>query len=269
MSQIASFDFVAELRLIMDADTAVISADIKATARTPWAEAWGGMVGVAAVAATAAMLVRGPAATSAGGIPAAGSGLFLPVLCLGVTVIAAGFDAATNRIPNPLTYTAVLVGVLVNCLALLLNQIAPRVASQWLGAAGPTQSALGLLLFGGIGLIGVVFAGMGGGDMKLLAAIGAMLGMSRASDVLICGAAVAVVYALVNLLIAGRLNATCRLAASHLLNWVYLRRWTLSDDQEKPASRRTIPLALPLLAGTMLAQTPLVANAIGWMSGVG
>ena len=247
----------------MDADTAAIPADSEPATKTPWPEAWGAIVGLAAVVATIAMLVRGHGGTDAG--PSI-SGLFLPVLCLGVVILAAGFDAATNRIPNPLTYTAVLVGIVLNCLALLLNQVAPRVVSQWLGAAGPTQSALGLLLFGGIGLIGVVFAGMGGGDMKLLAAIGAMLGLTRASDVLICGAAVAIVYSLVNVIIAGRLNATFRIAASHLLNWVYLRRWTLADDREKPASRRTIPLALPLLAGMMLAQTPLVANAISWLT---
>lgn len=251
---------------MMDAETTAIPAASEPSARTPWLEIWGGILGLSAVAATLALLVR---ASSGAGSGAAGPGLFLPILCLIVLTVAAGFDAATNRIPNPLTYTAVIAGVILNCLALLLQQVAPRVASQWLGAVGPTQSALGLLLFGGVGLIGVIFAGMGGGDMKLLAAIGALLGLSRASDVLICGAAVAVVYALLNLLIAGRLNATCRVAASHLLNWLYLRRWTLTEDVETPASRRSIPLALPLLVGMLLAQTPAVARLIGWLTRAG
>ena len=39
---------------------------------------------------------------------------------------------------------------------------------------------------------------------------------------MLCGGAVAVLYAIVNLLIAGRLNATCRAAAVHFLNLLYL-----------------------------------------------
>jgi len=222
------------------------------------------MIALSAVAATVAMLVGGlPAARPAGD---AGGGLFLPVLCLVVLTVAAGFDAATGRIPNPLTYVAILAGLTLNCVALTLTQVAPRFAASWLGAAGPTQALLGFLLFGGIGLVGVLFAGMGGGDMKLLGAIGALLGLPRAADVLICGAAIAVLYALINLLIAGRLNATFRIAACHLLNWFYLRRWSLADDRESPASRRTIPLAIPLLAGMLLAQTPWVAQTIAWLT---
>jgi Flp pilus assembly protein protease CpaA len=106
---------------------------------------------------------------------------------------------------------------------------------------------------------------MGGGDMKLLAAVGALLGLSRASDALLCALAVAVVYSLVNLAIRGRLNATVRAAAVQLLNLVYLRDLT-------PAalpSRKTIPLAVPVLIGLVLSRLPPTIAASAWLKGVG
>src|SRR5947208_409023 len=85
-----------------------------------------------------------------------------------------------------------------------------------------------------------------------LAAVAALLGLSRAADALACGLAVAVVYALVNLAIRGRLNATLRAVAVQWLNLIYLRDPT-------PAvlpGRRTIPLAIPILAGLLLCRLP-------------
>jgi prepilin peptidase CpaA len=223
-------------------------------APVPWPEAWTAVVCLAAVVATVGALT--------GSIT--GRGLFLPAICLGTALLAAGFDAATGRIPNPITYTGILLGLLLNCAGPALQPVAPRLVSQWLGAAGPTQAALGLLVFGGIGLVGLMFAGMGGGDMKLLAAIGAILGVSRATDALMVGGAVAVAYALVNLLIAGRLNATVRVAAVHLLMLVYLRE--RAPLPVTTPSRRTIPLAIPLLVGLLIARIPAVTGAVGWLT---
>jgi prepilin peptidase CpaA len=222
---------------------------------TPWLEVWVGVLVLAAIVATAALVATH-------GIKA---GLFVRVLCLGTLVLAAGFDAATGRIPNPLTYNAVLLGLSVNCLGLLLKLAAPRMAEHWLGAAGPTQALLGLLVFGGVGLVCKLLSGMGGGDMKLLAAVGAMLGLSRASDVLGCALVVAVVYSVVNLLIAGRLNATVRAAAVQALNLVFLR----DPAPTVGPSRRTIPLAVPVLLGMLLSALPPVAAATKWVKGIG
>ena len=156
------------------------------------------MVVMSAIIATASILIRG----------GQGAGVFLIALCTGAVLVAAGFDAATGRIPNPITYTAILLGLSVNSLGMVLRRVAPGVAAHWLGVAGPTQALLGLLVFGGIGMVCLLLAGMGGGDMKLLAAVGAMLGLSRAADALACGVAVAVVYAVINLVLSGRLKCT-------------------------------------------------------------
>lgn len=239
----------------VDALTEASAAEWSASRSTPWLEVWVGVGVLAAVVATTALL------TTRG----AGAGLFVRALCLGMLVVAAGYDAATGRIPNPITYTAVLLGLSMNSLGLLLKLSAPRIADHWLGAVGPTQSLAGLLVFGGVGLVCKLLSGMGGGDMKLLAAVGAILGLSRAADVLGCALAVAVVYSVVNLLIAGRLNATVRAAAVQALNLLYLR----DPAPTVGPSRRTIPLAVPVLLGMLLSALPPVAAATAWLKGAG
>lgn len=226
--------------------------------RTPWVEAWAGVLCLSAVAATAALLMG------------RSGGWFLPAVCLGVGLLAAGFDAATGRVPNPITYTAVLIGLLGNGLAMILPAFGgARVAEHWLGAAGLAQSVYGLLVLGGIGVIGVAVAGMGGGDMKLLAAFGALLGLRQSINVLLCGVAVAVAYAVVNLLLSGRLNATLRVAAGHLLSLVYLRELPDLREAGVRGSRRTIPLAVPLLIGLFAPHLPPVRSAVQWLTAPG
>lgn len=223
--------------------------------RTPWLEVWVALLVLAAIAATLVLMAT----------HGRGAGLFIRALCLGTLLLAAGFDAATGRIPNPLTYTAVLLGLSINSLAMLLKAIAPRLADHWLGSAGPTQALVGLLVFGGVGLVCKLLSGMGGGDMKLLAAVGALLGLSRGSDVLGCALVVAVIYSILNLLIAGRLNATVRAWAVHALNLLFLRDSTPTLGP----SRRTIPLAVPVLLGMVLSALPPVAAATAWLKGPG
>jgi prepilin peptidase CpaA len=221
--------------------------------RSHWSEIWAAAIGLSAVVATMALLLR----------PSSAHGLFLLALCFAVALLAAGFDAATGRIPKQITYTGIVLGLGLNCADGLIRRHWPTFSFQWLGAAGPTQSLYGLLLFGGMGIIGVLFAGMGGGDMKLLAAVGAILGISNAGDALLCGYAIAIVYSLANLLVAGRLTATIRAAVVGLLNWVYLRERPLAAG--KRATQKTIPLAIPLLIGLIISRIPAVGSATGWL----
>lgn len=159
-----------------------------------------------------------------------------PSLAVAVCLLAAGFDAATSRIPNQITYVAILLGLAMNG----ASELAPR-----LGAAGLMQSLAGLAFCAALGVVCVLLAGMGGGDMKLLAALGAILGFTAVGFVLLCALAVAVVYAVANLLIAGRLNAVMRAAAVWLLQAFYLRQVV----PVSAVSKSTIPLAVPLLLG--------------------
>lgn len=75
---------------------------------------------------------------------------------------AALFDLRTRRIPNPL----ILAGA---CLGLILSTWAA-------GAAGASSSLLGLLTGFALFLPGYLLRMTGGGDLKLMAAIGTFLG---------------------------------------------------------------------------------------------
>src|SRR4051794_23156813 len=100
------------------------AAMTRPNANVPWPAVWGAVVALSAVAATVGLVAR----------HGSGGGLFVPTLCLGIVLLAAGFDAATARVPNPLTYTAILAGLFLSCLGAVLARTAPRLAGHWLGA---------------------------------------------------------------------------------------------------------------------------------------
>ncbi len=179
-------------------------------------------------------------------------------ICFLVCAVAAGHDAATSRVPNPLTYTAILLGLALNCLPGILR-LAGISATDWIGAVGPTQSLMGFGLCAGIGLACIFMAGMGGGDMKLLAGIGAMLGSHQVTRVMFCALGVAVPFALVNLLLAGKLNAILRAGAMNLLSLLYFKRPLAAPG----VAKGKIPMALPILIGMVLARTLPVDRYLG------
>src|SRR5689334_10533292 len=71
-----------------------------AASRWPWTPTWIVILSISAF--TASLLVM---------LTHAREGFFVPVLATVVCILAALFDAWTSRIPNPLTYTAILLGL--------------------------------------------------------------------------------------------------------------------------------------------------------------
>jgi prepilin peptidase CpaA len=76
--------------------------------------------------------------------------------------VACGWDLRTRRIPNVLTFGAALVALVYH--------------SATGGAAGLGVSALGWLLGALVFIVPFALRGLGGGDVKLLAALGAWIG---------------------------------------------------------------------------------------------
>ncbi len=105
---------------------------------------------------------------------------------LAVTLVAAAWDLRTRRIPNWLTGGCLLAGLIYASV-----QAGPRGAADSLAGA-----AVGLLPF----LWLYAFAGGGAGDAKLMAAVGAWVGliggMVVLAMVLMAGGALAIVHAL-------------------------------------------------------------------------
>ncbi|MBV5266599.1 prepilin peptidase [Pinisolibacter aquiterrae] len=87
-----------------------------------------------------------------------------------VGLAAAVSDATTGRIPNRLTYPAIALGLLLGA---------------WGGgASGLLASALGLVAASILFLIAFLRGGAGGGDVKIMAALGALVALPTALSVL-------------------------------------------------------------------------------------
>jgi prepilin peptidase CpaA len=150
----------------------------------------------------------------------------------------AAYDLRTRRIPNYLTGSGALAGLIFQFgyhgLPGLLD-----------GLAG---LGLGLLLFLGLYLLG----GMGGGDVKASAALGAWLGLGRAMPFFVFTGIGGGLIILVVLLWQGRLWADVKTAWQYLLNWLLCRH--LNPGPPAPASgeRATIPYGAAMALGMLL-----------------
>jgi len=117
-----------------------------------------------------------------------------PSVLIAVTVtwalVAAMWDLRTHRIPNWMTFPAALLGLALN---LALE-----------GSFGLRQSVLGALA--GLGMLIVPFAmgGMGAGDVKMLAAVGAFGGPAFAFSTFLYGSIAGGLIALALMLVRSR-----------------------------------------------------------------
>ena len=94
---------------------------------------------------------------------------YLLMCALAVAVVGAVKDVRGARIPNWLTYSG------------LGSALAVRgVVLGWVGLKG---GFAGLLLAGGIFYVLFLLGGMGGGDVKLMAAVGAWAGVKQAETI--------------------------------------------------------------------------------------
>jgi prepilin peptidase CpaA len=110
------------------------------------------------------------------------STVLFSVGALVLSVVAAGWDIATRRIPNPLTLTAMGCGLLGH---VTLTH-----------GHGLAWSAAGLTVGLGLMLPPALLGSLGGGDLKLMAALGALLGPGAALEIALVAALAGGVLAL-------------------------------------------------------------------------
>jgi prepilin peptidase CpaA len=165
----------------------------------------------------------------------------LAVIATGMS--AAVWDIRTRRIPNALTFGSAIVAVAFHALDAGTVRAVPG-AIAW-SAAG---CAVGFLLFLPLFLLG----GMGAGDVKLLAAMGAWLGPAAVCWVAIYGSVAGGVMAL-PLIVARR--AVGRTWSNI---WGLIGYWRLAGIRphpgltlETPGAIR-LPYALPIAVGALL-----------------
>ena len=145
----------------------------------------------------------------------------------------AAIDLRTGRIPNLLTGPAAGLAILLS----LMHGVEQSV----------TSALLGLVLGGALMLPGYIWGGTGGGDVKLLAAVGAFLGPGLVARTFLYSAVAGGVLAIGVALSRGRRGTTVRDAACLVVAPVSARQ-NLDAD---PARRFAYGPAIA--AGTMLA----------------
>ena len=105
----------------------------------------------------------------------------------GILIIAAITDIRWQRIPNMLTYTTMVICLLYHI--------------TFSGVQGLFFSLSGLALGMAFFMLPYLMGGMGAGDVKLLGAVGAVLGPKGVFEAALCTAIVGGIYALILLLI--------------------------------------------------------------------
>jgi prepilin peptidase CpaA len=129
-----------------------------------------------------------------------------------VCLVAAIWDLRTGQIPNFLTLGAVVTGPLVQ-----------------VGLSHFAYPKINVLLFFATSLFGIVFSGLvpfllwkknalGGGDLKLLVAVGALLGPMLGLQVQLYAFLIALIIAPAQLAYRGKLLGTLKNAGSMLIN---------------------------------------------------
>jgi prepilin peptidase CpaA len=162
------------------------------------------------------------------------------ILCTSVAcgLTASVTDARERRIPNWLSAGALLCGLGLHFLSGSWRELGSSVAA--------------LLICGVVFLLFYLAGGMGAGDVKLIAAEGALLGLSRVPALLIytalCGGLLAIVIAAKN----GRIRST---AFNVIEITSHHRRHGLARHPELNilnSDSLRLPYALPITAGVIL-----------------
>jgi len=153
--------------------------------------------------------------------------------------VAAVLDLRTKRISNWLTGPGILCGILLH---LVLGGIAQ---AGWSVLAG--------LVAGGLFLLFYLAGGMGAGDVKLITAVGCLVGMGSIKDVMLASVFLGSILGLALAAKHGKVRETVRnviaLIAHHAENG-------LTAHPELNVTRQEtlrLPYALPIALGCMIA----------------
>lgn len=170
-----------------------------------------------------------------------------------VTAASAYTDLLSRRIFNTLTYPAILAGIAMHLVASAANAGGVPAITEWCRTDGLADGIVGVLAAVAVSIPLYVFRGIGGGDLKLLVAIGAILGFSQGASAAGNLVVASAVIAAANYLTDGRLISKSALLVYSTLGWLATGR--IRPDAS--FSRTQIPLALAAFFGVCLS---------GWVS---
>ena len=161
------------------------------------------------------------------------------VAVVAVALVACVTDLRSRRIPNVLTFGAAAAG-------LVFHIFAPM-------GEGPTTALLGWLI--GVAIFFVPFAlgGLGGGDVKLLGALGAWLGPSGIFWAALYTGVAGGVMAIITALASGYLRQALSNVYMLLAHWRVAGIRALPQLTLETSEAPKLAYAIPIFAGTMVA----------------
>ncbi|MEE3284441.1 MAG: A24 family peptidase, partial [Planctomycetota bacterium] len=161
-------------------------------------------------------------------------------------LVASVTDIRQGQIFNWITYPGLVAGLLFGALHL------SEAGRLEFDTTGLTESLLGIAGCGGIMLACFLLSDMGGGDVKLLATVGAFLGLQHGLTALLWTIVLGGVAGLALLIWqvgAGRIAIG---ATKHLALVVRSRGWVPLEISEREPLKRSLFLAPAALAGVLL-----------------
>ncbi|MGE5553691.1 MAG: prepilin peptidase [Betaproteobacteria bacterium] len=165
-------------------------------------------------------------------------------LLTGILVVAVVSDVRRRRIPNLLTFPSLAMGLFLG-----------TVEAGW---AGLGTSLLGALLGAGLLFLPFALGGIGAGDVKLMAVVGAFGGPSLAVQAFLTGAIFGGVGSAFLLWRAGRLWSTLRTVLWDCVALVAPAMPFLRLPQRSAGEKGGVPTTLPY--GVAIALGTLVAR---------
>jgi len=164
--------------------------------------------------------------------------MYLPLACL--LACAAGTDVRSRRIPNWLTLAMVATGI--------VQSFTP------LAVTTPGESFIGLLVGFALPFVLYTLGGLGAGDVKLLAGVGAWVGAWPLVMIVVAAALIGLVLIVVQCAYHRRLLALATNTWALAMSMLLVRRLGVAHVVETGKTRRTLerqlPYAVPVLLGT-------------------
>jgi Flp pilus assembly protein protease CpaA len=184
------------------------------------------------------------------------------VMLLGLTLVAAATDVLRNKIFNWNTYSGILAALVLSAVGsvwLWADTAMNARLAYWLGAPPLYDSVEGLLTCGVLMIVCFsFFPGVGGGDVKLMAMIGTLLGWEKGLEALlwtfVLGASFSLIILVWRVGPVTTVGRVVRLVANRLrLPWFM----PLSDD-ERAALKPPIFLAPSALVAVVIVRFELI-----------
>lgn len=160
-------------------------------------------------------------------------------LLVTLILVAAAYDWKYRIIPNWLTLAGVIAGV-------ALNTVATGLSGLWVAFTG---AAFALLIYVPL----YALRAMGGGDVKLMAAVGALMGPFLWWDIFVYTALIGGAAALVTIFVGGRFRRTFRNIGTILSSLARGRRPWVDNPEVDVRNKQSLrlPHAVTIAAGTL------------------